>query len=201
LIPTLQLGQLGRSFGPGAASGTTWNSARNTDDIVYTNGDRTIATASSGQQNTISLAAIGASDKIYVEVLVDTITGSNDCPQFGVASSSVSDNQGAGTTGVWVYLLSRGWYWLTSGYTTGKATFSAGNRCMVAVDRAANKIWFGKNGTWNDSGDPAAGTNAAATNLSGTLHLVGLVNSTSQITLVAAADFSYSPPSGFSALV
>lgn len=180
--------------------GTTWNSARNSDDITYSNGNRTIATASAGQQNTVTLAAIGASDKIYAEILVDTITGSNDCPGVGVAPSSVSHTEGAGTTNIWLYMLSRGWYWLTSGYTTGKATFAAGNRAMIAVDRAANKIWFGKNGTWNDSGDPAAGTGAAATNLSGSLYLIGLVNSTSQITLVAAADFAYSPPSGFSAL-
>lgn len=182
------------------ASASGWNSARNTSNITYSNGNKTIASASGGQQATISLAVIGASDKVYAEILVDTIAGSNDCPQIGVAPSSINDNGGAGTTGAWVYMLSRGWYWLNSGYTTGKATFAAGNRAQIAVDRAANKLWFGKNNTWNDSGDPAAGTNAVTSSLSGTLYLLGLVNSASQITLLAPADFAYSPPSGFSAI-
>ena len=36
---------------------------------------------------------------------------------------------------------------------------SAGDIVSVALDVDASKIWFGKNGTWGNSSDPAAGTN------------------------------------------
>ena len=42
-----------------------------------------------------------------------------------------------------------------------------GNIGMVAVDMDNGKIWLGENGTWFASGDPAAGSNAMYTNLSG----------------------------------
>jgi hypothetical protein len=40
---------------------------------------------------------------------------------------------------------------------------SAGDIVMVAFDVATKKIWFGKNGTWSGSGDPANGTNPSYT--------------------------------------
>ena len=42
-----------------------------------------------------------------------------------------------------------------------------GNIGMVAIDMDNGKIWLGENGTWFASGDPAAGSNAMYTNLSG----------------------------------
>jgi hypothetical protein len=42
-----------------------------------------------------------------------------------------------------------------------------GNIGMVALDMDNGKIWLGENGTWFASGDPAAGSNAMYTNLSG----------------------------------
>jgi len=40
---------------------------------------------------------------------------------------------------------------------------SSGDIGMVAVDTVAGKVWWGKNGTWFASGDPASGTNPAFT--------------------------------------
>ncbi len=49
----------------------------------------------------------------------------------------------------------------SSGATTGTGgTFVAGDRLMFALDMFAKKFWIGKNGTWFNSGDPAAGTGA-----------------------------------------
>ena len=44
-------------------------------------------------------------------------------------------------------------------------TTSANDILQVAVDGTAGKIWWGVNGTWVNSGDPANGTNAVYTNL------------------------------------
>lgn len=40
---------------------------------------------------------------------------------------------------------------------------TAGNIVMIAVDCVAGKYWFGNNGTWDASGDPANGTNPTGT--------------------------------------
>ena len=50
---------------------------------------------------------------------------------------------------------------------TGNATtFSNGDIVMIAMDLDNSKVFFGKNGTWLDSGDPVNGTNPAFSNVS-----------------------------------
>ena len=48
------------------------------------------------------------------------------------------------------------------------ATWTSGDIISVAVDIDAGKIWWAKNGTYIDSGNPAAGTNAPTTFTAGT---------------------------------
>jgi hypothetical protein len=43
------------------------------------------------------------------------------------------------------------------------ASYASGDVVNIAVDFTAGKIWIGKNGTWYNSGDPGAGTNATST--------------------------------------
>ena len=92
---------------------------------------------------------------------------------------------------------------------------------QVAVDMDNNKIWFGKNGTWYNSGDPAAGTNATTTILASHTTVTPLItgnagtivtnfgqdssfagNKTAQGNQDGGGigDFYYTPPSGFLAL-
>ena len=47
--------------------------------------------------------------------------------------------------------------------TTGVSTMDNGDVMMVALDYDNKKIWYGKNGTFYNSGNPATGTNAQAT--------------------------------------
>jgi hypothetical protein len=143
------------------------------------------------------------SGKCYWEVLID--------------AQIASLNVGAGKFSVAIDL---GEYWGkhadSIGYNTAGAVFknasqiqtysayTAGDRVQVAFDTATGKIWFGKNGTFN--GSPAAGTGQASTMSATTttsLHRIGatLRRSGDQVTLkVAAADFAYTPPSGFAAI-
>lgn len=44
-----------------------------------------------------------------------------------------------------------------------------GSRLMIAADFDNNKIWFGVDGTWCNSGNPSEGTNPAYSNLAGEL--------------------------------
>jgi len=79
-------------------------------------------------------------------------------------------------------------------------TASSGDIIMVALDLDNSKIYWGRNGTWFNSGNPATGTNAAYTNVSGTLFpWVQQYNQTSSINF-GQRPFAYTPPSGFVAL-
>ena len=86
---------------------------------------------------------------------------------------------------------------------------------MVALDLDNGKIWFGKNGTWNQGGSPSAGTTADYSSIpSGVVYapLVGFrdISGTTNfgqggiasLTYDSASGgtFKYTPPSGFKAL-
>ena len=74
----------------------------------------------------------------------------------------------------------------------------------IALDMNAGKGWWSKDGVWQNSGNPAAGTNPAYTSISGTFYPMiapyGSFGVTMTITGVfASGSMTYSPPSGFSA--
>ena len=83
----------------------------------------------------------------------------------------------SGNTGYDVGTNDGGWgYFMQSNADNGKSyhngslssvyqTTSVNDILQVAVDGTAGKIWWGVNGTWLNSGDPANGTNAIYTNL------------------------------------
>ena len=88
------------------------------------------------------------------------------------------------------------------------SSFSTTDICMVALDMDNGKIWWGKNGTWFSSGDPAAGTNAAYTNLANKLLTIALMGGCGSCGFsgnlyqlnFGQRPFSYTPPTGFLAL-
>ncbi len=81
------------------------------------------------------------------------------------------------------------------------ATYTNGNIISVAFDADNGRIFFAKNGVWQNSGDPAAGTGAAFTGLSGakfpldTVYVSGV-----HVLNFGASPFAHSVPSGFSAI-
>ena len=86
------------------------------------------------------------------------------------------------------------------------STWTVNDVIGVAVDLDSGKIWFAKNGTWQNSGDPAAGTNAAFTTV-----LSAITNPVKPFIQVNVAGdvlvinfgqrpFTYTPPTGFKAL-
>jgi hypothetical protein len=76
---------------------------------------------------------------------------------------------------------------------------TANDVIMCAFDVDAGKIWWGKNGTWFATGDPAAGTNAAFTNLTGTIAASCTPRDISHVNF-GQRPFSYTPPTGYKAL-
>jgi hypothetical protein len=82
-------------------------------------------------------------------------------------------------------------------------SYTTNDVIMIAVDVDAGKFWYGKNGAWIESGDPASGTNALYTNLTDTIIPMFGQNTSGNSCAVnfGQRPFAYTAPSGFKALV
>jgi len=140
-----------------------------------------------------------SSGKWYFET---TITGTYANTQIGIhdANSVASTN-----TMVRNYLNNGQKMSGTTASSYGNS-FTTGDVIGVAFDMDSGKIWFSKNGTFQASGDPVAGTNAAFTDLSGfvtpfAVDYAQASSGTSGHTLnFGQRAFAYTAPSGFKAL-
>jgi len=106
---------------------------------------------------------------------------------------------------------SRGYLYTGQKYSNGTlasygTSFTNGDVIGVAIDLDNGKVWFSKNGTWQASGDPAAGTNAAYTDLGTTstwfvtVQTAGATGGATCHANFGQRAFSYTAPSGFKAL-
>jgi hypothetical protein len=84
------------------------------------------------------------------------------------------------------------------------STYTTNDVIGIAYDATNGKIWWAKNGTWQASGDPAAGTNAAYSGITGDAYAYITDRNVLQTCVVSAnfgqRPFSYTPPTGFKAL-
>lgn len=77
-------------------------------------------------------------------------------------------------------------------------TYIAGDVIGVALDLDDNKIWFSKNGVWQNSGDPAAGTAQAFSLPDDAFYAMWSGYDASEVTAnFGATAFAYTAPSGF----
>jgi hypothetical protein len=85
-----------------------------------------------------------------------------------------------------------------NGATTGISTgvWVANDIVMMAYDNG--KLWMGRNGTWANSGNPAAGTGEVASGLdTSALPVICNRNSQTWIANFGQRPFAYTPPTGF----
>lgn len=195
MLVSMQAGlQSLRRTPPAVLTYATWNPSDKNAGITLSNGNLTAAGAV-GVRATISKS----SGKWYWEVNCDT-RGSANSMEIGVATGAVSLASRLGTfTGAWIWRSDSTYVEQTN--STSGIKFTTGDRIMIAIDLGAGKVWFGKNGTWNASGDPGAGTNPIFTTLSGTVFpAMSVQNSTGSPQATAnfgATTLTYSVPSGF----
>lgn len=138
--------------------------------------------------------------KIYWESTVAALVG--DDAVMGICASTFAPASWAGR---WVtggaYLAYRPFTGtvVSNGSTTATFTSATTNDVvMQAFDIAANKWWVGKNGTWFNSGDPAAGTGNTGTVPAGTVfYQIGGVAGGGTAFRFTAAPLAYTIPSGF----
>lgn len=170
-----------------------------------------------------SRSTIGmTSGKWYFEAVANETWGYGE---FGVmpTSGALPSSGYIGASGVNGYAYQTNGYLYSNDVATnsGISSVSSGDVMVCAVDIDAGKIWFGKNGSWFNSGAPEAGTNAAYTTLSGSYSpAISIYNGASGLTANFGqdstfagnktaqnntddngyGDFYYAPPSGFLAL-
>lgn len=113
-------------------------------------------------------------------------------------------SDGFGVGGSFAYRSDTGQKVTNSVNSTYGASFTTTDVIGCALDMDNGKIWWSKNGTWQASGDPAAGTNAAYTGLSGNFSPAwGYINpgANTLTTNFGQRAFAYTAPTGFKALV
>ena len=222
-----------------ASSGNfaTWNPLSGTTqaatgyEALYEHGNTSFRGNNSGGNNCMSVSSLHmTSGKWYFEVYLDG-SPAGGWPGLGIIKSdSISVGQNVGNHQNQNYTSvvrpdngDKNVFDQTSFASYG-TSFSSTDIYNIAVDIDAGKIWWGKNNTYFNSGNPATGTNAGDTFTAGTnmALFVTAYNGTSKSVLNAGqdssfagkkstgtqaaadgnsfGDFYYTPPSGYLAL-
>ena len=142
--------------------------------------------------------------KYYWEI---TSTEANLIGEHGVAPATKSLTGGdafpGSSTGGWGFSNNSGNKSFNGTQTNITTAGTNGDVMMYALNMDTGKIWFGRNGTWFSSGNPAAGTNEAFSSVTGTLSPmtgVGGAAAGSVAYNFGQRPFTYTPPTGFVAL-
>lgn len=179
---------------------TTWNPIDKSNSISLSGGDL-VATATDTSWKSARANTSANTGKIYFEGKVTVGSDGNYLLGIGNAAALVSDYCG-GNINSW------GWGHVASLKFHNSSQISWGTAptlnsvIMLAWNADTGKLWFGKDGTWFSSGDPANDANPAYTGVTGTLFpMVSIYSNNSAITAnFSTASFVYTPPTGFSSI-
>lgn len=153
-------------------------------------------------QGAVSAASFSTED-IYAEF--EWVLGtSSPFSCIGICTGAYTPTNQLTTTAYdWVYYQQNGdKYHNSVGASYGVAS-TTGDIIQVWYKGSTGELYFGKNDTVMNSGDPVAGTNPAYAGLSGTFYLVGSAYSPSPASVtrfVPVGSHSYSPRTGFTAI-
>jgi len=190
-------------------STVTWNPADAGATLTLSNGN---LTATSSNTRGVRGTASHNTGKRYFEFLYDSgiATLNANTPSVGVATSSLTIDSGAGlvwygtSLGGCMYPAYNGSVY-THLYTNtgGPVDLNIGNAAAtdvggVYVDIDAGKVWFARNGSVANGGNPAAGTGATLTLNTGlTLFPATVLSNGSQITARFRSDHWSQSSHGF----
>ena len=125
---------------------------------TFSNGNTKIQTGSSNESYTTS--TLGASSgKFYCEMKLASSTSTN---KTRVGITSVTST----STSNWLGVNNKQWSYREDGRTTNNSSnysgtwssFTSGDIIMMAMDLDNSKLYYGKNGTWQNSGVPTSGS-------------------------------------------
>ena len=182
----------------------TWNPSDKGPNVTLSNGNMT-AEANSSNPDSVRATESKSSGKWYWEIHIDYNNMEGHCIGAATSADSITRRPGYGSTGY--------------GYDSGMGDkghddfwdmfgddYGTNDIIGVALDLDNGKIWFAKNNSWQDSGNPATGANPAYSGLSGAYFPMYSVREFPDpdppdkgTVRFLASDQTYSPPSGFSA--
>jgi hypothetical protein len=180
-------------------------------NILLTNGNISVSSSTTWDRGVKGTVGV-SSGKFYYEYTHGTVNaGTNPAADIGWTkyTSLVNSytNGGGGSSDTYLVQGSNGNKNNGGTNTSYGSAFTTGDVEMCAIDLDNGKMYWGKNGTWFNSGNPATGTNAAYTGVSGTflpLWYWGLSPGTGGVLIsninFGQRPFSYTAPSGFQAL-
>jgi SPRY domain len=179
---------------------TFWNPSDKSANITLSNGNLT-ATAVAAAWKSVRADQGKAAGKWYFEVVMDVVVDTNQMIGIGTLSANINNFVGFDVYG-YAYASDGGVKVHNYTFPAFGDTWGLNDVIGVAYDLDAGKVWFSKNNVWQDSGDPAAGTNEAWSGLSGTFYPMfsPYANTCEGTAHFALADLVYSPPTGFHAL-
>ena len=182
----------------------TMNSLAKGTDATLSNGNLDVAYGSASTR-TATIATMGmSSGKWYWEHKLT----SEGAEIFGIVNVSddgpVSNYPGFSNNGWGIYGDDGQAYHNGSATSYGSA-FATNDVIGCAFDADNGKIWWSKNGTFFNSGDPAAGTNAAYSSLASDTYYPAVGDGGASGTYTVSMNFGqhafdYTPPTGFLAL-
>lgn len=149
-----------------------------------------------GVRSTLSVS----SGKWYWEITMGTSGGTNlSMPCIAKSTASLDAAGGGGDANAWGYYSGDGQKYNNSSGAAYGSTYTGGDVIGVAFDATGGKLWFSKNGTWQASGDPAAGTNEAFSGLTSGPYFAAVYGNgvNNQVANFGDTAFSGTPPSGF----
>jgi hypothetical protein len=192
-------GLAGGAATPGVAA-VTWNPSDKSASIALSGGNLIATQGIPTDFESVRATLSRSSGKYYFEVAAGAGGAGNTVVGLAESGLSLATYTGATATSYGFYQLNG--QKLNNGSATAFGSAWAGPSVVgVAVDLTAGLLWFAIANTWQASGNPAAGTNAAFSGLTGakfpTLTLYD--NGRTGTGRFKASDFTYSPPSGFSA--
>lgn len=179
---------------------TAWNENDKNAAIVLSNGSMTAAKTGGSSWDSCRANKPRVRGKWYYEIRVDSTADNNAMIGLAAYITALSSYTGADNYS-YAYYGSNGQKAQNATWSAFGATFTTNDVVQVAVDLDAKKLWFGKNGTWQGGGNPAAGTGEAyATLTAGAYHpAVSIYGASSLTGRFTAAALGYAPPAGFAA--
>lgn len=184
--------------GGGSGSSAVWNSADKTGQWGLSNGDLTATWTGAGLGSVRATPGVLSGEK---KVWATKITARNSATDHYVGVTNASQSI---TSIAAPYYLTRmdGTAYSGGGTASGSiSSFAVNDIEMWAYDYTAKTLWRGVNGTWSNSGDPAAGTGYMMlfTSADEFKPLVQSFNNMA-IDLLVGTNYPYSIPSGFTSL-
>ena len=160
------------------------------------------ATFTGANSSTVEATHGMSSGKWYSEYIISSVTG--QYPIVGITINKMHGNPDYLGDAADEYSYNCTGNKINNNVSTSVGTtFTTNDVMMVAFDADNGKIWWGKNGTWIASGDPAAGTNAQFTSIPSNTWFFAACGFNSASSVQAnfgQRPFSYTPPTGFKAL-